>query len=465
MTRRSTIGCALVALSLFALALPAAADLDLPALVRDLGGADASKRSAALTQLRNAKDPRVIAPILDAIDGWELYGRYYGVMVLEALPPQKVAGAFRLLLQKDDPYLRLCAATWFLRQGDERHVDVIVEALEKEGVELSERLYMVNRLYSLTDERIRRALFGLLDAEAPVTLLGAVLQALQYPEHEPSKEAVRAFLARAEKPEARLLAAAFLYRFGDETKKADIAEALASGEITSTAFYRLKTFLSQAGHVATEILDAAAALLATEENAYTCRAAVELLADFGHRKALPAIQKLADHEDANLAKAVFEAVVVLGGGIEKATLVSLLAHESLDRRVAAAELLRRMDDNSRAGRPGGGAQGGQRTGALDGGAGAPALPRARCDRSPDRRPPRRERTRAPVGPLRTGSGGAEPLPLPPARLRGGGVHGRRARGRAAGGRGKDPCVVGGPPRRELVGANSRYRYLDPNTRS
>jgi HEAT repeat protein len=340
------IGCALVALCLVALALPAAADIDLPALVRDLGGKDVSKRSAALTQLRNAKDPRVIPLILDAIDGWELFGRYYGVMVLESLPPGKVEGAFRSLLQKDDPYVRLCAATWFLRQGDERHVDVIVESLEKAGVELSERLYMVNRLYSLTDERIRRALFGLLDAEAPVTLLGAVLQALQYPEHEPSKEAVRAFLVGAEKPEARLLAAAFLYRFGDETKKEDIAEALASGEITSTAFYRLKTFLSQAGHVATEILDAAAALLATEENAYTCKAAVELLAEFGHRKALPAIQKLADHEDANLAKAVFEAVVVLGGGIEKATLVSLLAHESLDRRVAAAELLRRMDDNS-----------------------------------------------------------------------------------------------------------------------
>jgi HEAT repeat protein len=106
---------------------------------------------------------------------------------------------------------------------------------------------------------------------------------------------------------------------------------------------RVRTLLTSGKSVDPEILSALTDLLGTAENAYVLTRAVEVLAHFRHRAAVPAIRELLGHRDRNLSKAAFDAVVEMGGGFDEETLRPLLGSEDADVRLRAADTLRRMD--------------------------------------------------------------------------------------------------------------------------
>ncbi len=95
-------------LALVLLLLTAAGD-DLSGLVADLNNDNVDRRVAALDKLRSRKDPKVVPLLVEAIEGFGQYGRYYGVLVLDSSPPRSTPGAWVISV----PILRPgCRSGW-----------------------------------------------------------------------------------------------------------------------------------------------------------------------------------------------------------------------------------------------------------------------------------------------------------------------------------------------------------------
>jgi HEAT repeat protein len=339
-------GALLVLACLLLFSFPATAgERPISELVAELGGADANLRNTALNELRNRKDPRVIPLLVEALPGFEYIGQYFAFMILDVFPPKQTMPAFRALVKSDQPYVRLAAATSLLRLGERKAVPVIVEALLTKDVPTNTRMYMLNRLYSIRDPEVLAAVRSfLVPGEDPV-ILGSVMNLLANQQDAASRAACEKLLADP-RPGVKAMALAFLYRMGDEARAVALAKALESGEIEYSEFQRVRMLLYVMPRVSAEILDAVVVMLETEENTNILTQAIGLLAKFRHRKAIPLLKKLLDHENRLVAKAAFEALAGLGGALDEDTLRPLLDSEDIDRRLMAADALRRMDDDT-----------------------------------------------------------------------------------------------------------------------
>lgn len=335
--------CALVILAALLFAAPVAAQDDLGRLVADLGAKDSSKRVAALNELRKRKDPRAIPLVLAALPGYEYLGRYYGVLVLESYPPKLAERAFRSLLNSESPFLRLCAGAALFRNGNTKAAAVVVRALGAE-VPTQDMVNMLNRLHGVNHPDVRRAIRGLITADAEVTVISSAFYVLHNQKDRDALALCRELLEKDERGGVRALAAAYLYRFGETERAADLAREIRSGEIGSTEFFRVETMLKASGHVSVEILDALSDALEDETNTSVLSRVISMLADFRYRKAIPAIRKLLAHENRTVAKAAFDALASIPGALDGDSLRPLLNSEDADRRLWAADALRRMDD-------------------------------------------------------------------------------------------------------------------------
>ena len=328
-------------------AVPAWAELDVDRLVADLNATDVSRRSAAWQKLRNAKEPKAIPLLLERIDGFTLMGQHYGVMVLESYPPKVVKKTIPKLLGMSSAYLRFCAGFDLYNMGDKRGVPAMVEALEAPDVEMSMRMYMLNRLYNVRDERVMQVVRGMLEPGIQPSLLGSLLWALRMNPDAATLDACRRLHETDERPDARFLTAVFLFHAGEAERVDDIVEALRTGEISTIAFSRMRS-LFQVARISTppKILEAATELVDADTEPYLLRVVIQFLADARHRAVVGRLQKLLGHENALVSKAVFEALAELGAGFEADALRPLLTGGDPERRVSAADILRRMDDLS-----------------------------------------------------------------------------------------------------------------------
>ena len=152
----------------------AAAEQDLAALVRDLGGADASRRSAAYQKLMREKDPRAIPLLAKTLPQFNLLGQTYGISLLQAYPPKLTRAALRTLVKSEIPYLRLSAAAVLHRTGERGAVEVITKVLAAD-VPPATLVSMLSRLYSIRDERVLGAVRAYLDSKRDATVIGAAL--------------------------------------------------------------------------------------------------------------------------------------------------------------------------------------------------------------------------------------------------------------------------------------------------
>ncbi len=322
-----------------------AAERSLADLVAELGGEDANRRNSALNELRNRKDPRAIPLVASALPGYEYMGQYYGILVIESFPRKLAEPALRPLLKAESPYLRLAAGTALYRFGDLRVVKVIVSALKTEGVPVNIRVYMLNRLYSLRVPQILAAVRSLVIPGADVTVLGAAMNILGNLRDQASRTVCEELLADP-RPGVKAMALALLYRMGEEHRALEIAKALRSGEVEYSEFMRVRSLLYPMTRVSAEILAAVMSLLETSDHSSTLSQAIGLLEKFRYRKAIPVLKKLLTHENRLVSKAAFKALSTLGGGLDPESLYPLLESEDTDKRLMAADALRKMDDHT-----------------------------------------------------------------------------------------------------------------------
>jgi len=331
-------------LALLLFAAPAAGQ-SVADLVTQLGDQDAGKRSRAMTELRNRKDPKAIPLLVAALPDYEYMGQYYGVLVLQAYAQKLSEPALRALVKSQSPYLRLAAATAVYRFGDLRTIPVIVKALTLPDIETNIRVYMLNRLYSLRDPRILDAVRSLVVPGAEVTILGTAMNILGNIRDQASRTTAENLLADP-RPGVKAMALTLLYRMGEEHRAVEIAKALRSGEVAYTEFMRVRSLLYPMQRISGEILAAVLALIETDDNVNILSQGIGLLEKFRYRKAIPVLKKLLQHQNRIVSKAAFEALSELGGGLEAEALYPLLDSEDTDQRLMAADALRKMDDHA-----------------------------------------------------------------------------------------------------------------------
>jgi HEAT repeat protein len=205
---------------------------------------------------------------------------------------------------------------------------------------------MFSRLYVVKDRGVQESLRGFLAPDTPEAVLAGALAVLHSHQDLGAFPACRSLVEKDERSGVRALAAAYLYRFGEEDRAADLAREIAGGDVGSTAFFRIESFLTSAGSVADEILDAFTELLSASNDSSVLSRTARLLGRYRYGKARKRLRELLDHDDRNVAKEALEALASIPGGLEPAALRKLLDAEDPDRRLRAAHALRRMDDLS-----------------------------------------------------------------------------------------------------------------------
>ena len=318
-----------------------AAEPDLEVQVARLAGAQPYDAYRVLSA-RN--DERMVAAIGRVLPGCGDLGQYYGIMLIRRYPPKVTRPVLRSLAQKKAPYLRVAAGAELVRMGDRGAAAAVARALRTEGVADPIRVRMVSGLFNLRAPEIEEALKEFLDPGRSPTVVGATLQYFHQKKDRSVLPACKQLL-RQSNPGVTAMAAAYLLAHGERGHAKELAESLESGRLDAGSFSRVRYLLGDV-RLPGRVLEALVQFMATKPSAYTLRAALELLEKHQYEKALPAIRKLLDDPNSQVAKAAFEALAGWPGALEQQRLQAILTGPDPQRRAWAADALRRMDDLS-----------------------------------------------------------------------------------------------------------------------
>ncbi|MDH3590418.1 MAG: HEAT repeat domain-containing protein [Planctomycetota bacterium] len=318
---------------------------ELERLVQDLASKDYNVRNAALAELRKRRDERAIPILLAALETMEGYNRILAVGILESYPASTALRAYRKLAKSSDPFLRLSAGSGLLRGGEKKGVKLIVAALGVADVDTQTCTSMVDRLRSIKHEKIQAALLDLIAPGVQTVVLYRTLDVLDYQKVDGTLARV-VKLAAAEDPKLKVVAAGYAYRNGMRAYAKHIVAALETGKLDSGSYSILSGYLTKAPTVSKEILEALTARLAHMSSSYEIGNVTDVLAKHNHRGAIPALKKLLAHKSTSVAEAGFQALGKFPDAVDNMSLTKLLTSESENRRLWAADMLRRRNDLS-----------------------------------------------------------------------------------------------------------------------
>jgi HEAT repeat protein len=337
---------ALPLLAVIAWALPATgAETEIEALVEQMGGQDVSLRYAAYQALCARRDPATVAPLLERIASWDVSAQSYGTSVLQMLPAERAAPAWRKLLSSSSPYLRLCAAWQFRDSEPERASKVGVEAIAAAEKDVAALPLMFSRVSGWKDPAVLGCVRTFVRPDAQPVLLAAALDCLDLAKDGAAFPAARR-VARNPESKNRFLAAAWLAKLGEEEFAQALADGLRAGQVSYSDFNRVRWWLESADRLPPVVLDAAAARAEAETDTSYVISLLYLLGKRRHGAAAPLLRRLLDSDDAAVSKAAFEALVQLPGSFGDEALRRQLESPDPSRRLATAEALRRADDLS-----------------------------------------------------------------------------------------------------------------------
>jgi len=357
--------------ALVLLAAVAAAARDVESLAAQLK--DPKRRVAAYRELRAARDPAAVAPVRRAIEDLPDSQRHWGLNVLDAYPPDVARRAFRPLLRSSSPWTRLYAAEALHRRGVPNMARTIHAALRTPNLHERVKRRMLGRLMwgRLPRERaLLETVRGFLVPGEPAGVIADAALVLKGVDDdgavEPAKE-----LLDDRRSAVRAWAAALLVHLGLAEHTPTVAEAMRTGELGG-ALYRVRQLLRGLGGTPREIRGALRDLLARDLPAGALLAVVRWVRDIKDRGAMPQLEKLLEHENAQVRKEAGEVLLSFAGrgsagssGVPKslepgdvAALARMMRDKDRDgvrawltdqkiaRRLVAADALRRMEEES-----------------------------------------------------------------------------------------------------------------------
>lgn len=341
---RGLVRVAAILLALLVLPVGVArADVDLDAEIARLVGPDATVRSAAYSTLSRANDPAVIPKLVPRLAEADDIAQYYGVLLIQR-HPKEGRPALETLAASRSPHLRVVAGAALWRMGDRKAGATIVQALAAEDVPDTQRATMLMRLYNVTAPDVMEAVRGHLRKDGAATVVQAAIYNVYIGKDRAALSALEGLDEHAQSG-VRAMAGACRIALGDVGGADTMAAAFGAGGIDTSALSRIRSMLDQVRPVPTVVLEAIHAAMQAETSPYALRMLVELLGMHGHAKATKDIRALLDHADGTVAKAAFEALARLPGGVNRDTMRKLLDGGDDARRLAAAEALRRADDD------------------------------------------------------------------------------------------------------------------------
>jgi HEAT repeat protein len=346
MSRASPLLLAVALAGAGALASPPparAADADPAALVEALAGDDAQARYDAYQALLASRPPEALALLAKRVPTLPLAAQSFGTSVVAGYPAERTRPVYERWAASDAPYVRIYAGAALVRQGDPKGAVAVVAALETKGADPHALAMGLAQVTGLRDASITAAVRGLVRAGAPVAVLGPALYHHQF---VGDREAPRVVGPLLSSPDVgpRALAAAFLWRTGDEARSAELAAALASPELSYDVFVRMNPLLSNGPRLPEAVLDALVGLVEGRREGWYLPIVLTHLGTSAYPKAVPVLRGLLDDAGAGVATAAFEALAKIPGGLRPEDVRALLTGADEARRVAAAEALRREDD-------------------------------------------------------------------------------------------------------------------------
>jgi len=342
--RRLALLCLSVAAGLTAAPVVCGLDEDPAGLVRTLGGDDVQARYDAYRVLLAQHPPEALPLLAKAVPAMPLAAQTFGVSVVQGYPAAVTKAVYERWLGADGAYVRLVAGFQLARAGEAKGVAAVVETLGQ-PVAADVLSLALSHAYGLRDPAIVKAVRGLVTADAPPAVLGPVLYHLQSVDDREAPRVVGPLLSSAAVA-TRMLAAAFLWRTGDEARAAELAAAIASPELTYDTFVRANGLLSNGPRLPEPVLAALLGIVEGAREGWFLSVVIEHLGRWGYAKAAPALRKLLDDAQPAVGKAAFEALSRIPGGLTADAVRAILTGADEARRVAAADLLRRADDRT-----------------------------------------------------------------------------------------------------------------------
>ncbi len=335
---------ALAALLLASGALAFAGD-DAATLVKDLGGDDWVKRNAAYSTLQVRKPPEAVPLILKGIASWDVTAQGLAIYVLASYPPEIAKPALGRLVADGAPFVKGAAAAALARTGDARAAQALADLLSSKATDEATLVLVFGRMSGITEPAVVRAAKGLVRGDATPAVVGSALYYLEYAQDPTAKAVAEPLLSHAS-PGMRAIAAAFLFRMGEEDKGDDLAAAMKTREIPYAEFLRVQPFLYNAPRLPEALLDVFLAFLDDPPSGWSVSVLMSHLGASAYSKAIPVLRRFLDSKEAGLAKAAFDALSQIPGGLDAATLKAILDGDDEARKIAAAQALRRADDLS-----------------------------------------------------------------------------------------------------------------------
>lgn len=328
---------------------------DVEDLVRQLGDADGRTRHDAYRKLRQTR-PAAAPPLLvKALPGYPLAAKDLGMSLLGLYPSRALQPLMMALAKEPSPYLKLCAATWLqTRRHALRSPDVELRIVEALGAAESPRevQMMLDRVAPVRTARVAGAVLDRAKRGEGLPVLDAALRHLMVCRYVPAVSGVREMLRGAKRnPEERAVCLAFLVAMGSVAKveargveKAD-NEALARAILESKNLARLEHYLRGVSELSRPVLSALLEFASTKTGREVV-VAVKLLSRHPYSAALPKLRELIEHEDDQVSKAAFDALMKLSGQLDAKLLRGLLSSRKPRLVTVAADALRRLDDDA-----------------------------------------------------------------------------------------------------------------------
>jgi hypothetical protein len=319
---------------------------ELIALLDKMGGADQGARYPAFTDLQQRRDPAVVPLLVDRVSGWDLSAQSFGASLLDGLPGTHGLAGWKALLTSPSAFLRGCAGLRTHSSDPVKGAKVLSAAIEAAAAEPGALSMLLARMGGFRDRAVQATVRGLLAQASDAIVLGAALSYLALAKDLETIPLARDLAAKTQtEPAKRALLAAWLLRVGEQEHGSVLAELLAAGDVPYSDFLRLKPWLTEAEHLPDAVLTAVLQRLEKEETAYYIVSMIDLLGHAHHAPAVPVLRRLLDHTDATIGKAAFEALSALGA-LDSESLQGHLTSTDPERRLAAAEALRRADDHA-----------------------------------------------------------------------------------------------------------------------
>ena len=315
-------------------------------LLVDLGDeANHQRRYEAFQTLQRERWPAALPPLLELLPRCGVNGQGLGLSLLTSYPPDIGHPALRKLLDRKSPLLEAGAAAALFRSGETSILDHITQPLSRADVPAALKSAIVNRISGIREPRVVAAVRSLLVPGVDGMVLDAVLNSLLYAEDPEARTKLKDLMTSSGLEDRnRLRAAAFLLAQGDTAFADLVASELRSGG--GNALSQLQHFLTKAGQLPDSLLPPLRELAEKGTVPHQVQTAIRLLAAQTGGKDIALFKQLLERRDPLIAKAALEALQKTGGALPADALRRLLASEDASMALAAAEGLRRADDES-----------------------------------------------------------------------------------------------------------------------